>query len=100
MKSLLVRLLSTYVSLPLDKLPSGWYIYCLRSLQTIEKRKAEHPERPLIRISSTFFWHLSSDYDLSPIPSLSSRARAIRADQIDEEEIIYEPIKVGQQVQK
>ena len=64
------------------------------------------PERPSIRISSTFFWHLSSDYDLAPISSLQERARKIRADtinlgKIDEEgESIYEPMKVGQQVQK
>ena len=72
----------------------------------IKKRKTEQPERPLIRISSTFFWHLSSDYDLAPIQSLSSRARAIRADHInlgkDEGDEIapYAPMKVGQQVQK
>lgn len=66
----------------------------------------EHPERPLIRISSTFFWQLSSDYDLAPIPTLASRARAIRADTInlgkdaETEQTVYEPMKVGQQVQK
>jgi hypothetical protein len=80
------------------------YIY-KHSPQTIEKRKTQYPERPLIRISSTFFWHLSSDYDLVPVPSLSSRAHAIHADQTnlgkdDEEESTYEPMKVGQQVQK
>jgi len=74
------------------------------TVETIEKRKTQYPERPLIRISSTFFWHLSSDYDLVPIPSLSSRAHAIHADQTnlgkdDEEETTYEPMKVGQQVQ-
>jgi isopenicillin N synthase-like dioxygenase len=75
------------------------------TVETIEKRRVEYPNRPLIRISSTFFWHLSSDYDLAPIPSLSSRARAIRTDAINlgkdgyEEETAYEPMKVGQQVQ-
>lgn len=65
-----------------------------------------HPDRPLIRISSTFFWHLSSDFDLAPIPALAGRARATRADAVnlgnseDEEETFYEPMKVGQQVQK
>jgi hypothetical protein len=49
---------------------------------------------------------LSSDYDLTPIPSLAERAHAIRADTTnlgkdqDEEETVYEPMKVGQQVQK
>ncbi|TBU39081.1 Clavaminate synthase-like protein [Dichomitus squalens] len=76
------------------------------TLQAIERRMAGHPDRPLIRISSTFFWHLSSDYDLAPIPALQERARALRADAITlgkidlEEETAYEPMKVGQQVIK
>ncbi|KAH9846853.1 Clavaminate synthase-like protein [Lenzites betulinus] len=75
------------------------------TLQSIEKRKSEHPDRPLIRISSTFFWHLSSDYDLAPIPELRDKARSLRADTINlgkvdlDEETTYEPMKVGQQVQ-
>ncbi|KAJ7597507.1 hypothetical protein C8J56DRAFT_1011891 [Mycena floridula] len=75
-----------------------------KTLQTIETRKTSYPERPLIRISSTFFWHLSSDYDLAPIPALAERSKAIRADHInlgndDAESVVYEPMKVGQQVQ-
>ncbi|RDX50478.1 Clavaminate synthase-like protein [Lentinus brumalis] len=75
------------------------------TLQAIERRKAENPDRPLIRISSTFFWHLSSDYDLAPLPELQQRARVLRADTINlgkfdlDEETVYEPMKVGQQVQ-
>ncbi|PIL31703.1 hypothetical protein GSI_06406 [Ganoderma sinense ZZ0214-1] len=74
------------------------------TLQAIERRKLENPNRPLIRISSTFFWHLSSDYDLAPIPALQERARSLRADTINlgktdlEEDTVYEPMKVGQQV--
>lgn len=73
--------------------------------QTIERRKKEYPGRPLIRISSTFFWHLSSDYDLAPIPTLAARSQILNAEQInlgmkEEEETLYEPMKVGQQVQK
>lgn len=74
--------------------------------QTVEARKAQFPDRPLIRISSTFFWHLSADYDLAPIPKLAARAHARRADAINpgrtdvEEDAIYETLKVGQQVQK
>jgi hypothetical protein len=66
----------------------------------------DFPDRPLIRISSTFFWHLSADYDLVPIPSLRERAKAIRADSVNlgkldiEDEGEYEPMKVGKQVQK
>ncbi|KAI0375255.1 Clavaminate synthase-like protein [Pilatotrama ljubarskyi] len=75
------------------------------TLQAIERRKRENPDRPLIRISSTFFWHLSSDYDLVPIPALQEKARALRADAVNlgkvdlHEETVYEPMKVGQQVQ-
>ncbi|KAI0378502.1 Clavaminate synthase-like protein [Hypomontagnella monticulosa] len=74
------------------------------TLRTIAARKDTHPERPLVRISSTFFWHLSSDYDLAPIPTLAEQARAVRAANFDlgrdeGEEVEYEPMKVGQQVQ-
>ncbi|RYP40864.1 hypothetical protein DL767_001345 [Monosporascus sp. MG133] len=75
-----------------------------QTLDVIEKRKQALPDRPLVRISSTFFWHLSSDFDLAPIPALAEQARALRAEQFnlgrDEgEEVVYEPMKVGQQVQ-
>lgn len=76
-----------------------------RTLDVIERRKRELPERPLIRISSTFFWHLSSDHDLAPHPDLAKRANAIRAQQFnlgkDEgEEVVYPPMKVGHQVER
>lgn len=75
-----------------------------RTLEVIESRKAQFPDRPLIRISSTFFWHLNSDYDLVPHPQLAERASKLRADQFnlgkDEgEEVKYPAMKVGQQVQ-
>ncbi|KAE9398445.1 Clavaminate synthase-like protein [Gymnopus androsaceus JB14] len=75
-----------------------------QTIEVIERRKVENPDRPLIRISSTFFWHLSSDYDLTPIPSLAERSQVLRASQIElgqyvMDEPIYEPMKVGQQVQ-
>ncbi|KAJ8588397.1 Clavaminate synthase-like protein [Rhizopogon salebrosus TDB-379] len=70
------------------------------TLQTMERRKASHPNRPLIRISSTFFWHLSSDYELVPIPDLSERAEALNVTQNAYQNTVYERIKVGQQVQK
>ncbi|KAK4443774.1 hypothetical protein QBC34DRAFT_416533 [Podospora aff. communis PSN243] len=74
------------------------------TLGVIEKRKKEFPDRPLVRISSTFFWHLSSDYDLVPIESCVEKARELRAEQFnlgrDEgEEVVYEAMKVGEQVQ-
>lgn len=75
------------------------------TLDTIAQRKAEFPDRPLIRISSTFFWHLSSDYDLAPIAALAEQARKVRAEQFnlgkDEgEEVVYPEMKVGEQVQE
>ena len=82
------------------KLYLATYLICV---QVIEKRKVQNPDRPLIRISSTFFWHLSSDYDLVPIPSLAARGQAISAEQIRlgyDDDTIYEPMKVGKQVQK
>ena len=79
-------------------------IVSLTILQTIERRKQTHPGRPLIRISSTFFYHLSSDYDLAPIPELATQAKALNAEQVNTgvvtEETEYVPMKVGQQVQK
>lgn len=74
------------------------------TIDTINRRKEQFPDRPLIRISSTFFWHLNSDHDLNPIPSLADKAKALRADQVnlgrDEgREVEYPPMKVGQLVQ-
>lgn len=73
--------------------------------QTIEKRKAAFPDRPLIRISSTFFWHLSSDYDLIPMPLLVNKAKELRDEKIaagksDGDEVVYQPLKVGELVRK
>lgn len=68
-------------------------------------RKAADPDRPAIRISSTFFWHLASDVDLAPLPALAEKAQTLRADKLaqglDEGAAVeYAPMKVGQQVQK
>ncbi|KAG8767320.1 hypothetical protein FRC12_006313 [Ceratobasidium sp. 428] len=65
--------------------------------QAIERTRTENPERPLIRISSTFFWHLSSDYDLVVIPQLAKAAASKNT--LDGDTSIYEPMKVGTQVQ-
>ncbi|CAN8097749.1 unnamed protein product [Discula destructiva] len=75
-----------------------------KTVETIERRKVEFPDRPLNRISSTFFWHLSSDFDLTPIPELTDKAKKLRLEQMnlgrDEgEEAEYPAMKVGQQVQ-
>ncbi|KAI0451758.1 hypothetical protein F5B21DRAFT_486015 [Xylaria acuta] len=75
------------------------------TLSTVARRRAEFPDRPLIRISSTFFWTLASDFDLAPIPALEERARAVRAEQLDlgrdeGRAVAYPPMKVGEQVQQ
>lgn len=70
-----------------------------RTVETINRRRVESPERPLIRISSTFFWHLSSDVELEPIKELKERADTLRA--LNQEEAdSYPTMKVGEQVQK
>ncbi|EIN13939.1 Clavaminate synthase-like protein [Punctularia strigosozonata HHB-11173 SS5] len=74
------------------------------TIETLNYRKLRVPDRPLIRISSTFFWHLSSDWDLSPISLLVDKARVMQADAInigkeEEDHAVYQPMKVGQQVQ-
>ncbi|CAP68210.1 uncharacterized protein PODANS_7_4670 [Podospora anserina S mat+] len=73
------------------------------TVKVINDRKEKFPNRPLVRISSTFFWHLSSDYDLLPIPELKEKAKEVRAAQFnlgkDEgEEVEYPALKVGEQV--
>jgi isopenicillin N synthase-like dioxygenase len=75
-----------------------------RTIETIERRKREHPERPLVRISSTLFWHLNSDFDLAPVPELAAKAATLREEQRllgrDEgEAAAYPPTKVGHQVE-
>lgn len=75
-----------------------------RTVETIERRKKEFPDRPLVRISSTMFWHLNSDFDLKPVPDLAERAKKFRVEQAklgrDEgDEVQYPPTKVGHQVE-
>ncbi|WWC73863.1 uncharacterized protein I206_107835 [Kwoniella pini CBS 10737] len=65
------------------------------TLDTIAKRKVEFPERPLIRISSTFFWHLSHDFRLTPIPDLKNEAESRFGQQED-----YGEMLVGDQVRR
>lgn len=74
------------------------------TLATLAARRAQYPERPAIRISSTFFWTLASDFDLVPIPALAARAEEVRREQEaagrDEgEATVYPAMKVGEQVQ-
>ncbi|GAP92773.2 putative clavaminate synthase [Rosellinia necatrix] len=75
------------------------------TLAALARRAAEAPARPRVRISSTFFWTLASDFDLAPIPALEERARAVRAEQLargrDEGRPgVYPAMKVGHQVEQ
>ncbi|KAF8585134.1 Clavaminate synthase-like protein [Ramaria rubella] len=74
------------------------------TLDALSLRVVTHPGRPHIRISSTFFWHLSSDFDLAPIPKLTeeaSRHEGACQSQLSNgiKPPVYETMKVGHQVQ-
>lgn len=74
------------------------------TVAAMERRAREFPDRPLIRISSTLFWHLDSDFDLVPVPELAERARELRAEQAklgrhEGDVAAYPAVKVGHQVQ-
>lgn len=75
------------------------------TLAAMERRRRDCPGRPLVRISSTLFWHLNSDFDLAPVPALAERARQLRAEQarLGRDEgpaAAYPCVKVGHQVQR
>jgi isopenicillin N synthase-like dioxygenase len=75
-----------------------------QTIAAIERRRRDLPDRPLVRISSTMFWHLNSDFDLAPIPELSEKAQKIKAEQFnlgrDEgKDVEYPAMKVGHQVE-
>ncbi|OCF34389.1 hypothetical protein I316_03903 [Kwoniella heveanensis BCC8398] len=65
------------------------------TLDTIARRRVEHPGRPLIRISSTFFWHLTPDFQLSAIPELGKEAESRFGPQEE-----YGEMLVGDQVRR
>ncbi|CAK9783307.1 unnamed protein product [Cutaneotrichosporon oleaginosum] len=65
------------------------------TLAALERRKASHPDRPRIRISSTFFWHLTPDFHLEPMPELKARAEKRFGSQKD-----YGAMLVGDQVRQ
>lgn len=76
-----------------------------QTVEAVRRRAEEFPGRPLVRISSTFFWHLASDYDLAPVPALAERARVVAEQQreLGRDEgppTEYPPMKVGLQVQR
>ncbi|KKA26000.1 hypothetical protein TD95_002724 [Thielaviopsis punctulata] len=75
------------------------------TLAAMQRRRETAPERPLIRISSTFFYHLGSDVDLTPLPQCAAKAVELRKENetkgIDEGQAVeYRPMKVGELVQE
>ena len=73
--------------------------------QVIERRKVEFPDRPLIRVSSSFFWNLSLDFDLVPITALEDKAGIVRRKNLEAgleegDEVFYEPMKVAEQIRR
>ncbi|KAG5955751.1 hypothetical protein E4U58_006964, partial [Claviceps cyperi] len=76
-----------------------------QTLDAVAKRRRKSPDRPLVRISSTLFWHLNSDFDLVPVPALAERAERVREEQrrLGRDEGVareYLPMKVGHQVER
>ncbi|KAI5452250.1 hypothetical protein NCC49_000815 [Naganishia albida] len=65
------------------------------TLKAMERISAETPERPLIRISSTFFYHLSPDYQLEALPPLKAQAEKRFGPQDD-----YGSMSVANQVKR
>ncbi|WVQ84834.1 hypothetical protein IAT38_006991 [Cryptococcus sp. DSM 104549] len=65
------------------------------TLDTLKKRREEFPDRPSIRISSTFFWHLTPDFMLKPIPALEQEAEKRYGKQEE-----YGEMLVGDQVRR
>jgi len=59
------------------------------TLQALERQKARN--RPLWRISSTFFYHVASDKLLEPLPQLHPSPEALKE---------YQPVYAGEQVLK
>ncbi|SCV74217.1 BQ2448_6649 [Microbotryum intermedium] len=72
-----------------------------RTMAMIESRRETAPKRPLIRISSTFFHHLSSDYQMKPM-ELTSRMKLdpewIEAKQMSQESLPPVEYEEGQKV--
>jgi len=47
------------------------------TLASMARRRASNPERPLCRISSTFFYHLSPHELIAPLPELEARRQEV-----------------------
>lgn len=47
------------------------------TMKAIARSRAETPDRPLIRISSTFFYHLSANEEIEPLTELEERRRIV-----------------------
>ena len=68
------------------------------TLAALEKAKRERPERPRIRISSTFFFHLSPQELIAPLPELEERRKQVMGE--SDVSSKYESMYVGELVQR
>lgn len=77
------------------------------TLAAMERARKERPERPMIRISSTFFYHLSAQEMISPLAELADRRRQVlsaaqsNTEKVEEEvKQKYQAMYVGELVQR
>lgn len=68
------------------------------TLAALYKAKELRPDRPRIRISSTFFYHLSPQELIAPLPELEERRKQVMGD-VDVHRK-YEKMYVGELVQR
>lgn len=68
------------------------------TLAALEKARFMKPDRPHIRISSTFFYHLSPQELIAPLPELEERRKQVVGD-VDVQQK-YEKMYVGELVQR
>lgn len=66
------------------------------TIAAMERRKSSHPDRPQIRISSTFFFHMGSDVVLEPLPEL---IKTLSTDEAAAAKKEYPRCFTGEQVQ-
>lgn len=68
------------------------------TIAAIERSKRETPDRPLYRISSTFFYHLSPQEFIKPLEELEARRQSTIS--TDRKPVNYEGMYVGELVQR
>jgi hypothetical protein len=73
------------------------------TLAAMEGQRSTNPDRPLIRISSTFFYHLSPEEQIEPLPELEERRKMVLSQDKSfqsGEKTVYPKMYVGELVQR